>query len=100
MQILIGYALEAGAPDVRVALHVAGGKVEVVVRDNGPGIPEHLKARLLRQNVKSTKPTGTGQGLRIVGHLVELQDGTITFDSTPAGTSFRLQLPSAPAAPR
>ena len=99
-QNLIGNALEAGATDVRVALHVAGGKVEVVVRDNGPGIPEHLKARLLRQNVKSTKPTGTGQGLRIVGHLVELQDGTITFDSTPAGTSFRLQLPSAPAAPR
>jgi len=97
-QNLIGNALEAGATEVRFSLHgSAVGKVEVVIQDNGPGIPEHLKVSLLKQNVKSTKPTGTGQGLRIVGHLVELQGGTITFYSTQAGTSFRILLPAAPA---
>ncbi len=69
--------------------------VEIVIADNGPGIPEHLEQRIL-DPFFTTKPVGkgTGMGMSISYQIVtELHGGNLTFVSTPAkGTEFIIQI--------
>lgn len=67
----------------------------VTVRDNGPGIPEALRATLFEPFV-TTKRGGQGLGLAIVAKLVANQGGLIECDSRPGRTFFRLSLPAPP----
>ena len=64
----------------------------VAVRDNGPGIPEDLRANLFDPFV-SSKPTGSGLGLALVAKIVADHGGLIEVDSRPGPTEFRLHLP-------
>ncbi|MBE9583859.1 histidine kinase [Mucilaginibacter sp. JRF] len=49
-------------PVVEVATISKQGMIEVFVRDNGTGIPEHIKDKIM-QPFFTTKPTGEGTGL-------------------------------------
>jgi two-component system, NtrC family, nitrogen regulation sensor histidine kinase GlnL len=64
----------------------------VAVRDNGPGIPEDLRANLFDPFV-SSKPSGSGLGLALVAKIVADHGGLIEVDSRPGRTEFRLHLP-------
>lgn len=60
-------------------IHNAGGQpdgVQLVVRDNGPGFPPEILARVFEPYV-SQKPKGTGLGLAIVKKIVQEHGGTI-----------------------
>lgn len=94
-QNLIKNAFEAGATSVTVEVIKMPDRVRVIVADNGPGIPEELQAVVFRSRMPSTKHDGNGQGLTIVKHLVRAQSGTITFKSSPAGTTFTTDFPAA-----
>ncbi|MFT3773762.1 MAG: VWA domain-containing protein [Minicystis sp.] len=64
----------AGAvrPDPRVTVTIgplANERVRVVVRDNGPGVPEEFLSRLF-EPYATTKEKGTGLGLAIVQRIV------------------------------
>jgi two-component system sensor kinase FixL len=70
------------------------GKVCVVVRDNGPGLPDGIKGDPFTWT-ESAKPDGMGIGLSICRTIAESHSGAITLDSTgPAGSSFTLSLPA------
>lgn len=85
---------------VRIAVPGSGERVHlpltVMVRDNGPGIPEPLRATLFEPFV-TTKKSGQGLGLALVAKLVSNHGGLIECDSRPGRTTFRLSLPGAPA---
>lgn len=67
--------------------------VELCVQDNGPGIPEEIRAQLFEPYV-TTKPKGTGLGLAIVKKIVEEHGGTLITDSPPeGGTRMIVRLP-------
>jgi PAS domain S-box-containing protein len=69
--------------------------VEVVVSDNGAGIPEDMAERVF-DLFYTTKPSGkgTGLGLPICRNIIEKLGGEITFESDPGvGTSFYVRLP-------
>jgi signal transduction histidine kinase len=75
--------------------------VEIAVKDSGPGIPPRDLPRIFERFYKVDRARGgqpgSGLGLSIARHLVELQGGTITAESTPGtGTLVRLRLPRAP----
>lgn len=79
----------------------ADGDVEIVVRDNGPGIaPGDLK-RVLEPFQRGTDTAargfeGTGLGLPISKRLVELHGGTLVLASTVGvGTTAIVTLPAA-----
>jgi two-component system nitrogen regulation sensor histidine kinase GlnL len=64
----------------------------VSVADNGPGIPDDIKAHLFDPFV-TTKRNGTGLGLALVAKAIGDHGGVIEFDSQPRRTVFRVFLP-------
>ena len=85
---------------VRIAVPGTSERVhlplQVMVRDNGPGIPEALRSTLFEPFV-TTKRGGQGLGLALVARLVANHGGLIECDSRPGRTIFRLSLPAQPA---
>ena len=71
------------------------GRVCVLrVSDNGPGIPESVRDKIL-QPFFSTKEEGTGLGLSIAARIIEDHGGCLNFRSrTGKGTTFTITLPS------
>jgi signal transduction histidine kinase len=68
--------------------------LELVVRDDGRGMSEQVRARLFSDDAVSTKPGGTGLGTRIVRGAVEAHGGTVHVASAPgAGARFTLSIP-------
>jgi two-component system, OmpR family, phosphate regulon sensor histidine kinase PhoR len=83
----------------------SASRVELSVRDYGPGIAsEHLPRlteRFYRVDVAhSREKGGTGLGLAIVKHIVNRHGGTLTIESRPGeGALFKVVLPVGPARP-
>ena len=72
----------------------AGDNVEVVVADNGPGIPEHLQEQVL-EPFFTTKPAGkgTGLGLPLAHNIIKEHEGELEVEPLPNGTRVLLRLP-------
>jgi signal transduction histidine kinase/CheY-like chemotaxis protein len=70
--------------------------IEVVVWDNGPGIPDHLVHEIFKPFF-TTKPVGegTGLGLHICRQIIDRVGGSIVVQSVPEeGTQFFVRLPA------
>jgi signal transduction histidine kinase len=84
-------------PEMGISTHFdqEADHVEVVVWDNGIGIPEELHGRVF-EPFFTTKPAGegTGLGLHICQQVVEKCNGSISLESTQnTGTRFIIRLP-------
>jgi signal transduction histidine kinase len=73
------------------------GLVRIDVIDDGPGLPERVKARLFLPFSGSAKPEGSGLGLAIARELARAHGGDLELArSGPEGATFRLTLPARP----
>jgi signal transduction histidine kinase len=90
---LQGSGLENYQPTVVVSTRKTGPAVTISVKDNGNGIPEHIKEKIF-QPFFTTKPTGqgTGLGLSLSYDIVKAHGGEIHFTSNHEGTSFNILL--------
>lgn len=59
-------------------------KVQIVVEDLGPGIPEEIMPRLF-EPFFTTRPEGTGMGLAICRSIIEMHDGHVWAENLSAG---------------
>jgi len=97
---LIKNALEAvdGRPEGNVRITVRGGaRVEVVVEDNGRGMPDEIRRRAF-EPFFTTKQVGrgTGLGLSLSYGLVQANGGQIDVESREGiGSRFTVSFPSA-----
>jgi signal transduction histidine kinase len=75
-------ALEACAPGghVRLSSRVANGACEILVEDDGPGLPKEAAEQVF-DPYYTTKPGGTGLGLSITRGIVEEHGGTTELQS-------------------
>ncbi|MFN0251246.1 MAG: ATP-binding protein [Kofleriaceae bacterium] len=94
---LIMNAIDAvsNIPDGRVEIAVTstGDRAELLVRDNGPGIPDHARAHLFDAFFSTKGESGTGLGLYLSRKFIEMQNGTLELASSgPTGTTFRIGL--------
>jgi signal transduction histidine kinase len=92
---LLRNAAEAGARSVRLSVRRIG-PVVLDIADDGPGLPEAVRADLFRPFAGSMRRGGTGLGMAIARDLMVAHGGDIELLETgAAGTTFRLTLPSA-----
>jgi two-component system sensor kinase FixL len=92
-------ALRLDRPDdplIDISLLVEGGRAELRVGDNGPGITPQTEARLFLP-FSSTKPNGMGLGLSICRSLMEMHQGRLWFTRREdGGCCFHFALPALP----
>lgn len=82
-------------PLVEVTTRKTGSGFEISVKDNGNGIPDHIKDKIF-QPFFTTKPTGegTGLGLSLSYDIVKSHGGEIKIESIEGqGAEFILNLP-------
>lgn len=100
-QVLINLVLNAvhvmpGGGSIRILTRKAEtNSVELVIEDNGPGVPESIRESIFEPFFSTKKEeVGTGLGLYICRNILEEHGGRIELDdTTESGTRFRLSLP-------
>ena len=100
---LVENAIKYGPNESQVtvgAKELPDSKVELWVRDNGPGIPPEAHDRVFERffrvdRARSRETGGTGLGLAIVKHIVQAHGGEVWVKSEPgAGSTFHFTLPA------
>jgi len=95
-QNVLKNAIEAGATRVVAEFALKGGRVDVSVSDNGPGMDQERIHRVMHGGF-TTKETGTGLGLSICRHLTGAHGGEFGIESKAGiGTTVRFSFPAAP----
>ena len=90
---------EEGTGKIDIIIQAKESNIEVMISDNGIGIPESSHNRVFERFYRvdpsrSRESGGTGLGLAIVRHVVLNHDGKISLDSKEGqGTSFTISLP-------
>jgi two-component system, OmpR family, sensor kinase len=85
---------------VRAAVRGDGEDIEIEISDDGPGIPADVLPgifeRFVRADETRSATTGSsGLGLAIVQAIARRHGGTVTVESAPGATTFRVRLPSS-----
>jgi two-component system sensor histidine kinase FlrB len=104
LQNLVSNAMQACGKGGRLQLlaHIVSDPhgsdvVNVLLSDNGPGIPDALLERIF-EPFFTTRAQGTGLGLAVVQAIVRAHQGTVWVESEPGqGSTFGLRLPLKPA---
>ena len=92
---------EGRAGRITVAVREGAGRVLIEVGDNGPGIPEEDRARVVERFVrleKSRTEPGSGLGLSLVNAVARLHKGEFRLEDNQPGVRAVLDLPANPAA--
>ncbi|GAN13374.1 putative two-component histidine kinase [Sphingomonas paucimobilis NBRC 13935] len=95
---LVENAAKYGGGSVFVTVAAQAGFVEILVEDDGTGIPENERVRIFDRGVRlDTGKPGTGLGLAIVRDVAEIYGGTVSLEESEdlGGLLVRLRLPAA-----
>lgn len=97
---------QGGRLVLRLSHDADAGMVDLLVRDNGVGIPQEDLPRIFdsffstKSGPDETGKGGTGIGLAACREIVEAHHGKIRVQSTVGvGTAFTIRIPAAPANP-
>lgn len=92
---------DAAHSNVALSIRSTAKQVTVEVANNGIPIPPEMQERIFDfvalKNSGTIHIPGTGLGLFVVKRITEKYKGTLTFHSSPAGTTFVIELPIARA---
>jgi len=92
----IKYSTEGGRVEVTLDHDAKGARI--VVADNGPGIPEEDRNRVIERFVRlesSRNSPGTGLGLSLVSAVARLHDAELTLSDNGPGLRAELRFPLA-----
>jgi signal transduction histidine kinase len=80
---------------ITIATSSDGACAVIEISDDGPGVPDDIAARIF-DPFFTTKDVGQGTGLGLATArriVVDRHDGSLTLDSRPGRTTFRVRLP-------
>lgn len=91
---LLRNSAEFSEGDVVVVIEVSqeGGNAQIIISDNGPGIPEEIQPSLFE---KGASTTGGGFGLYLSRRVVEGYEGSIELIENGEGTAYRILIPTS-----
>lgn len=89
---LVANALKHGGDHARLSARAHGDRAEIIVADDGPGIPEEEQARVFDEFVRLGRSEGLGLGLSIVRGIAKALDMPLELHSKPGhGAKFILR---------
>lgn len=91
---LASNSVEAGATSFQVQASRTTRGDEIVVSDDGSGVPAERRAEVF-EPLFTTKRLGAGLGLAICHQIIRSHGGTIEPLAVPQGATFLIRLPSA-----
>jgi GAF domain-containing protein len=85
---------EVYSPKLTVRTQSKTNFIVLEIEDNGPGIPDEMKDKILQPFFTTKKGTaGTGLGLSITNDIIKAHGGDLSIDSIPGkGTTFSISL--------
>ncbi|MBP6731899.1 MAG: GHKL domain-containing protein [Chitinophagales bacterium] len=90
----------SGAPQISITAEVKGAYVQILVADNGVGIPEEAREKVFEMFSRvenASGADGTGIGLSTVKSIIEKMKGRIWVEGNePQGSIFKILLPLKP----
>jgi signal transduction histidine kinase len=98
IRILLDNALTHTPEGTEVSVTVNSSsrrRAELIVSDQGPGIPQRVQGRIFERFYTGDSSGGSGLGLAIATELAHRMDGRITISSSRRFTAFTLELPQA-----
>ncbi len=93
---LVNNARKYAKSKIEISLLVAGGRVELHVRDYGPGIPDEDMPFICDKFYRGKncgKEQGSGLGLYIVDYITKQMHGTMRLENLEAGLEIVLEFP-------
>ena len=86
------YNVSPAGGTVTLYSRLAGGKWQIAMEDEGPGVPEAQREKIFERFVRlGTEGTGSGLGLAISRSVVQLHSGVIRAESARQGTGLRVE---------
>jgi len=84
---LLGNALDYARSHVRVSLTSSGDRIVLRVEDDGPGVPDEERKRILERFVRgaTANPGGTGLGLALVSEGAAASGGSVRAERSEMG---------------
>ncbi len=93
-------AFQMGARTIALIASARGERVEIEIKDDGPGLPPKAIDNLFVPFKGSARAGGTGLGLAIARELTRIQGGELRLEKSDAqGATFLIDLPRADPAP-
>jgi signal transduction histidine kinase/ligand-binding sensor domain-containing protein len=81
------------APKLSVSTKKSADSITIEIEDNGPGIPDGIKDKILQPFYTTKKGTqGTGLGLSITNDIIKAHGGSMEIQSKPGQTVFSISL--------
>jgi two-component system sensor histidine kinase TrcS len=74
--------------------------VYITVADDGPGIQQAFLPRIFEKFEKSSFSPGTGLGLYMARMIIEALEGSLSVQTSPAGSTFQISIPIVTARQR
>jgi two-component system sensor histidine kinase FlrB len=86
-------ALQAASADLDLELLARriGDRAQIVVSDNGPGVPPQIRERIFEPFFTTR---GNGIGLAFVKSTIDAHDGTVRLAESARGATFIIDLPA------
>lgn len=78
---------------IRIKAWREGRRVDIEVRDDGPGLPPRSREHLFKAFQGSSKPGSTGLGLAIASELIAAHGGTVKLVESKKGATFLIEVP-------
>ncbi|HUH57516.1 MAG TPA: ATP-binding protein, partial [Pseudomonadales bacterium] len=81
--------------DIRITAQLSETECELIVEDDGPGVPKHQRERILKRGERlDTQYPGQGIGTAVVKDIIDSYGGQLFVeDSTLGGAQFRIIFP-------
>ena len=82
-------------PSLAIRTGKTNGTIAIEIEDNGPGIPDDIKDKILQPFFTTKKGTqGTGLGLSITNDIIKAHGGTLHISSSHGGSTFKIMINS------
>ena len=96
VRILLDNALKhtPSRTPVTIKTSLENGTAQIVVEDQGSGLPEEEQQHIFDRFYSGDAGKGTGLGLAIARELAEHMKGKLNVSSQPGRTEFTLELPT------